>query len=90
MPWVRVVVRSCVEPGSAGEAHSRWPNLHTAAGARTVHHRAGYAYLPRSDTTAHRGTPLPQPGLRRTVPNFASTTPAARPHRTDSAAEPYT
>ncbi|MGW8360377.1 HalD/BesD family halogenase [Streptomyces wedmorensis] len=79
-----------MEPGSAGEAHSRWPHLHTTAGTRTVHHRAGDAYLPRGDITAHRVTPPPQAGLRRTVLNFAYTTPAARPPRTDSAAEPHT
>ncbi|MFJ6406869.1 hypothetical protein ACIQK9_15300 [Streptomyces hydrogenans] len=57
--------------------------------ARAAHHRAGDAYLLRSDTTAHRVTPLALPGLRRTVLNFTSTTPAARPHRTPSAAELY-
>ncbi|MFJ8129480.1 hypothetical protein ACIQ7E_13275 [Streptomyces hydrogenans] len=57
--------------------------------ARTAHHRAGDAHLLRSDTTAHRVTPLARPGPRRTVLNFAYTTPAARPHRTPSATELY-
>ncbi|MFE5885166.1 HalD/BesD family halogenase [Streptomyces hydrogenans] len=57
--------------------------------ARTAHHRAGEAYLLRSDTTAHRVTPLVRPGLRRTVLNFAYTTPVARPQRTPSATELY-
>lgn len=57
--------------------------------ARTAHHHAGDAYLLRSDTTAHRVTPLARPGLRRTVLNFAYTTPAARPRRTPSATDLY-
>ncbi|MFF8805598.1 HalD/BesD family halogenase [Streptomyces omiyaensis] len=65
-------------------------DLDTADDARTAHHRAGDAYLLRSDTTAHRVTPLTRPGLRRTVLNFAYTTPASRPHSTGSAAELYT
>ncbi|MER7338845.1 hypothetical protein ABT403_13455 [Streptomyces sp. NPDC000075] len=65
-------------------------DLDTAHGARTVHHRPGDAYLLRSDTTAHRVTPLMRPGLRRTVLNFAYTTPTARPHPTGSATELYT
>ena len=44
-------------------------------GARLVHHRPGDGYLLRSDRTAHRVTPLGRPGLRRTVLNFAYTTP---------------
>ncbi|MEU9194562.1 HalD/BesD family halogenase [Streptomyces hundungensis] len=43
--------------------------------ARRAHHRPGDGYLLRSDTTAHRVTPLCRPGLRRTVLNFAYTTP---------------
>lgn len=46
-----------------------------APGARRVHHRPGDGYLLRSDRTAHRVTPLGRPGLRRTVLNFAYTTP---------------
>ncbi|MFJ9055094.1 hypothetical protein [Streptomyces sp. NPDC102409] len=46
-----------------------------APGARLVHHRSGDGYLLRSDRTAHRVTPLGRPGLRRTVLNFAYTTP---------------
>ncbi|MEV0174544.1 hypothetical protein AB0I00_25910 [Streptomyces sp. NPDC050803] len=57
--------------------------------ARTAHHRAGDAYLLRSDTTAHRVTPLTRPGVRRTVLNFAYTTCTARPTPTPSAAELY-
>ncbi|TDU68984.1 hypothetical protein EDD91_7629 [Streptomyces sp. KS 21] len=64
-------------------------DLDAADRARTAHHRAGDAYLLRSDTTAHRVTPLSRPGLRRTVLNFAYTTPTARPHRTGSATELY-
>ncbi|WP_329209447.1 hypothetical protein OG257_20445 [Streptomyces sp. NBC_00683] len=44
-------------------------------GARLVHHGPGDGYLLRSDRTAHRVTPLGRPGLRRTVLNFAYTTP---------------
>ncbi|MFF5638748.1 hypothetical protein [Streptomyces sp. NPDC012825] len=64
-------------------------NLKAADGTRTAHHRAGDAYLLRSDTTAHRVTPLTRPGLRRTVLNFAYTTPTAQLHRTGSATELY-
>ncbi|MEU2247772.1 hypothetical protein [Streptomyces sp. NPDC019224] len=55
----------------------------------SVHHRAGDAYLLRSDTTAHRVTPLTRPGVRRTVLNFAYTTRSAAPRRTQSARELY-
>ncbi|OIJ89386.1 HalD/BesD family halogenase [Streptomyces monashensis] len=41
---------------------------------RRAHHRPGEGYLLRSDTTAHRVTPLRRPGVRRTVFNFAYTT----------------
>ncbi|MEV3989945.1 hypothetical protein AB0J57_13675 [Streptomyces sp. NPDC049837] len=58
--------------------------------ARSVHHRPGDAYLLRSDTTAHRVTPLTRAGLRRTVLNFAYTTPDFRPRDTGSARELYT
>ncbi|WP_436841415.1 HalD/BesD family halogenase [Streptomyces hydrogenans] len=83
-------------PGGAGRPGRRRTPALSAQGqvpadpglrARTAHHHAGDAYLLRSDTTAHRVTPLARPGLRRTVLNFASTTPAARPHRTSSATE---
>ncbi|WP_052230593.1 hypothetical protein [Streptomyces sp. CT34] len=57
---------------------------------RCAHHCPGDAYLLRSDTTAHRVTPLNRPGLRRTVLNFAYTTPARQQARTDSAARLYT
>ncbi|MFE1790898.1 hypothetical protein ACFW7J_21300 [Streptomyces sp. NPDC059525] len=59
------------------------------APARTAHHRAGDAYLLRSDTTAHRVTPLTRPGLRRAVLNFAYTTHSTHPHTTPSARELY-
>ncbi|MFI0242911.1 hypothetical protein [Streptomyces sp. NPDC016845] len=57
--------------------------------ARLAHHRAGDAYLLRSDTTAHRVTPITRPGVRRTVLNFAYTTRAAAPRSTPSARELY-
>ncbi|MBX4179037.1 hypothetical protein K3A88_31460 [Streptomyces geysiriensis] len=57
--------------------------------ARSAHHRAGDAYLLRSDTTAHRVTPLTRPGLRRTVLNFAYTTRSTPPRTTQSARELY-
>ncbi|MEV4936896.1 HalD/BesD family halogenase [Streptomyces zaomyceticus] len=56
---------------------------------RTAHHRAGDAYLLRSDTTAHRVTPLTRAGVRRTVLNFAYTTPGAVPRTTPSARSLY-
>lgn len=43
--------------------------------ARRSHHQVGDGYLLKSDTTAHRVTPL-APGFRRTAMNFAYTTPA--------------
>ncbi|WP_371648720.1 MULTISPECIES: hypothetical protein [unclassified Streptomyces] len=61
----------------------------TAGPARTAHHRAGDAYLLRSDTTAHRVTPLTRAGVRRTVLNFAYTTPGAVPQTTTSARRLY-
>ncbi|WP_086826319.1 FAD-binding oxidoreductase [Streptomyces sp. NRRL B-24572] len=54
----------------------------TARPARTAHHRAGDAYLLRSDTTAHRVTPLARAGERRTVLNFAYTMPGSVPQPT--------
>jgi hypothetical protein len=57
--------------------------------ACSAHHRAGDAYLLRSDTTAHRVTSLTRPGVRRTVLNFAYTTRSAAPHSTQSARELY-
>ncbi|MEX0172847.1 hypothetical protein MRBLMG1_005590 [Streptomyces sp. LMG1-1-1.1] len=61
----------------------------TAGPARTAHHHAGDAYLLRSDTTAHRVTPLARTGARRTVLNFAYTTSAAAPRTTPSAHRLY-
>ncbi|WP_329404248.1 hypothetical protein [Streptomyces melanogenes] len=60
-----------------------------AGAARTAHHRAGDAYLLRSDTTAHRVTPLTRPRVRRTVLNFAYTTSTATLTRTQSASALY-
>ncbi|MFJ7206152.1 hypothetical protein ACIQWR_21770 [Streptomyces sp. NPDC098789] len=57
--------------------------------AATAHHAAGDAYLLRSDTTAHRVTPLTRPGVRRTVLNFAYTTPGSQPEPSRSAGELY-
>ncbi|MFI7358018.1 hypothetical protein ACIBTP_29370 [Streptomyces avidinii] len=58
-------------------------------GARRVHHRPGDGYLLRSDLTAHRVTPLGRPGLRRTVLNFAYTTPGRQGATTSSASLLY-
>ncbi|MFM9607205.1 hypothetical protein ACKI17_22965 [Streptomyces niveiscabiei] len=57
--------------------------------ARTAHHRAGDAYLLRSDTTAHRVTPLTHSSARRTVLNFAYTTRDAVARETPSARRLY-
>jgi len=57
--------------------------------ARRAHHMPGDAYLLRSDTTAHRVTPLRQPGVRRVVLNLAYTTPGLRTATTPSAALLY-
>ncbi|MFD3513919.1 hypothetical protein [Streptomyces sp. NPDC058657] len=55
------------------------------SGTRQAHHQAGDAYLLRSDLTAHRVTPLRRSGTRRTVLNFAYTTPGHQNLATDSA-----
>lgn len=57
--------------------------------ARRAHHRPGDGYLLRSDTTAHRVTPLSRPGQRRTVVNFAYTTPDRQQAVSPSAAQLY-
>ncbi|MFH8487821.1 HalD/BesD family halogenase [Streptomyces longisporoflavus] len=57
--------------------------------ARRAHHRPGDGYLLRSDTTAHRVTPLRRAGLRRTVLNFAYTTPDRQQAVTRSASQLY-
>lgn len=57
--------------------------------ARRAHHRPGDGYLLRSDTTAHRVTPLSRPGQRRTVVNFAYTTRDRQQAVTPSAAQLY-
>ncbi|MCX5402308.1 hypothetical protein [Streptomyces sp. NBC_00102] len=59
--------------------------LPDAAPLHRRHHHAGDAYLLRSDTTAHRVSPLTRPGVRRTVLNFAYTTPDRQAARTRSA-----
>jgi hypothetical protein len=59
-------------------------------GTCRLHHPPGDAYLLRSDLTAHRVTPLTRPGLRRTVLNFAYTTPDRPRPATDSAHRLYT
>jgi hypothetical protein len=56
---------------------------------RRAHHRPGDAYLLRSDTIAHRVTPLQRPGLRRVALNLAYTTPERRTAATTSAAQLY-
>lgn len=60
-----------------------------APGTRRVHHRPGDGYLLRSDRTAHRVTPLERPGLRRTVLNFAYTTPGRQAATAPSASLLY-
>ncbi|WP_172384650.1 hypothetical protein [Streptomyces sp. MNP-20] len=61
----------------------------TGTGARTAHHAPGDAYLLRSDTTAHRVTPLTRSGVRRTVVNFAYARSDAEVRATPSAHELY-
>ncbi|GAA1915264.1 hypothetical protein GCM10009837_45210 [Streptomyces durmitorensis] len=61
--------------------------LHTAAAQ--AHHRSGDGYLLRADTTAHRVTALRRPGIRRTVLNFAYTTPDRQQARTSTASHLY-
>lgn len=65
--------------------------LHTleSGAAQRAHHRPGDGYLLRSDTTAHRVTPLRRPGVRRTVLNFAYTTPGRQRAVTPSASQLY-
>ncbi|MCX5238998.1 hypothetical protein OG824_27745 [Streptomyces prunicolor] len=60
-----------------------------APGARRAHHRPGDGYLLRSDRTPHRVTPLTRPGVRRTVLNFAYTTPGRQGVTTQSASLLY-
>ncbi|MEU9801285.1 hypothetical protein [Streptomyces sp. NPDC051000] len=60
-----------------------------APGTRRVHHRPADGYLLRSDVTAHRVTPLARPGLRRTVLNFAYTTPGRQGATTSTASLLY-
>lgn len=61
----------------------------TTGAARRAHHRPGDGYLLRSDLAAHRVTPLRRSGLRRTVLNFAYTTPDRQAAITPSASELY-
>ncbi|EPH40638.1 hypothetical protein ABT390_21575 [Streptomyces aurantiacus] len=70
------------------------PHIADLASLRTdkvhrAHHRTGDGYLLRSDTTAHRVTPLRHAGLRRTVLNFAYTTPDRQRAVTPSASQLY-
>ncbi|WP_329233756.1 hypothetical protein OHB07_28515 [Streptomyces sp. NBC_00111] len=60
-----------------------------APGTRRVHHRPADGYLLRSDLTDHRVTPLERPGVRRTVLNFAYTTPDRQQATTTSASLLY-
>ncbi|WP_327303990.1 hypothetical protein OG730_10455 [Streptomyces sp. NBC_01298] len=60
-----------------------------APGTRRVHHQPADGYLLRSDLTAHRVTPLGRPGVRRTVLNFAYTTPDRQGPTTSSASLLY-
>lgn len=66
-------------PAHAGGLIEYVPNADSLAelgGQRSLcaHHEVGDGYLLKSDTTAHRVTPL-APGFRRTALNFAYTTP---------------
>ena len=54
-----------------------------------AHHRPGDGYLLRSDTTAHRVTPLRRPGIRRTVINLAYTSEDRQNATTPSASLLY-
>ncbi|MEC4019225.1 HalD/BesD family halogenase [Streptomyces sp. H27-D2] len=65
--------------------HARGLDDLGTARALRAHHRPGDAYLLRSDTTAHRVTPLRRAGLRRVVLNFAYTAPGIRTATTPSA-----
>lgn len=56
---------------------------------RRAHHRPGDGYLLRSDTTAHRVTPLSRSEVRRTVVNFAYTTRDRQHAVTPSASQLY-
>lgn len=60
-----------------------------ADGAHRAHHRPGDGYLLRSDTTAHRVTPMRRPGLRRAALNLAYTTPDRQQEVTPSASQLY-
>ncbi|MWA09083.1 HalD/BesD family halogenase [Streptomyces sp. BA2] len=85
-------IEAPADPADGGLLH-RTPRtggldaLHTTAGR--VHHQRGDGYLLRADTTAHRVTALRRPGVRRTVLNFAYTTPDRQMARTPSAAQLY-
>lgn len=65
--------------------------LHTldSTRARQAHHQPGDGYLLRSDTTAHRVTPLSQSGIRRVILNLAYTTPDRQSTTTPSASLLY-
>ncbi|PKV90089.1 hypothetical protein [Streptomyces sp. TLI_146] len=70
-------------------AHSTGLHILDTRAARRAHHRPGDGYLLRSDTTAHRVTPLSRPDTRRTVVNFAYTTPDRQQALTPSAFQLY-
>ncbi|MFJ8754514.1 hypothetical protein ACIREO_35140 [Streptomyces sp. NPDC102441] len=88
-----VFIEAPPEPESGGLLEYRPRSADLSAldtpGTRQVHHRTGDAYLLRSDLTAHRVTPLSQDGVRRTVLNFAYTTPGHQGPSTDSANQLY-
>lgn len=77
--------------GGLLEFHPGRRDLHAldAPGARRAHHLPGDGYLLRSDLTAHRVTPLRRLGPRRTVLNFAYTTPGRQGATTSSASLLY-
>ncbi|MFD9723615.1 hypothetical protein [Streptomyces sp. NPDC059072] len=60
-----------------------------SSAVQLARHGPGDAYLLRSDTTAHRVTPLRRPGTRRSVVNLAYTTPGHQHAVTESAALLY-
>lgn len=88
-----LITEAPTEPGDGGllEYASQGAGLRTldTGDARQAHHRPGDGYLLRSDITAHRVTPLTRAGVRRTVLNFAYTTPDRQHARTPSASQLY-
>lgn len=85
-------IEAPADPADGGLLHytartSALDALH--ATAAHAHHRRGDGYLLRADTSAHRVTALSRPGVRRTVLNFAYTTPGRQRARTPSASQLY-